>query len=96
MLHFIILKTNHQPVYLNIRLWAQPSTDAVSPAKAHGSLLPALGAHARLRALAARAASHFLCARLWCIDGPVSLTWFRPCPLCCPRGFQSCRASPVL
>ena len=58
------------PVYLNIRLWAQPSTDAVSPAKAHGSLLPALGAHARLRALAARAASHFLCARLWCMTAP--------------------------
>ena len=71
MLHFIILKTNHQPAYLTIRLWAQPSTDAVSPAKAHGSHCRALRTRALIARARSRTATHFLCAHTWRTDGPV-------------------------
>lgn len=50
------------PVYLNIRLWAQPSTDAVSPAKAHGPHCRALRTRALIARARSRTATHFLCA----------------------------------
>ena len=49
MLHFIILKTNHQPVYLNIRLWAQPSTE---PCRLQRHTAPYCRRSARTRACA--------------------------------------------
>ena len=80
-----LLNTQDQPhpVYLNIRLWAQPSHTCRVACEGTRLSLPCTR-HARACARSPiRTAPHFLCAHLRRTDGPV-LTWIRPYPLCCP------------